>query len=298
MGIMAKALPDTERQQNGVPHQPAGAALTTESSGGDEQAIKGTPLPGDMPYWQPQPPSDPDLASVAAEGQAEPAPGAAVDPEEVEQLRRENAALQRAIARREQELQERLEQMEQAWAERQKEYEGLLEEKSEVIRELHLKVQEHQQHRPVAATPREEELLALSDELERERCQLEQERRQLQEDRGQLKADEEDLMKQMREMEVQMSRERAEIARQRNEIQRLHSEIRHELELATRDATLRERLLPLQRRHQEMVHRKGGQVSAREPATPEATTPAPAPAAGEPARKKDSGLIRRIFGQS
>ncbi len=293
---MAKALPDTERQQNGIHHEPAGAALTAEPSPSEEQALKGTPLPGGSPYWEPEPPSDPDLAPLAADGQAEPAPGSAAEPEEVEQLRRENAALQRAIARREQELQERLEEMEHAWAERQKEYEGLLEEKSEVIRELHLKVQEHQQHRPVAATPREEELLALSDELERERCQLEQERRQLQEDRTQLKADEEDLMKQMREMEVQMSRERAEIARQRNEIQRLHSEIRHELELATRDATLRERLLPLQRRHQEMMHRKGGQVSARESAGPEAPPP-PAPAASEPARKKDSGLIRRMFGQ-
>ena len=100
-------------------------------------------------------------------------------------------------------------------------------------------------------------------------------------------------MKQMREMEVQMSRERAEIARQRNEIQRLHSEIRHELELATRDATLRERLLPLQRRHQEMMHRKGGQPTARDQAAPDQV--AAAPAAAE-APRKDSGLIRRLFG--
>ena len=52
-----------------------------------------------------------------------------------------------------------------------KEYESLLEEKSEVIRSLHLKMQEG--HAGVTAeVPREEELLALSEELERERAQL------------------------------------------------------------------------------------------------------------------------------
>src|SRR5207244_8585138 len=84
-----------------------------------------------------------------------------------------------------------------------KEYENLLDEKSEVIRELHQRIQELQD-RPAGETPREEELLALSEELDCERRQL--------------KDDEEALMKQMRDMEVQMSRERAEFARQRNEL--------------------------------------------------------------------------------
>ena len=53
-------------------------------------------------------------------------------------------------------------------------------------------------------------------------------------------------------MEIQMSRERAELARQRNELQRLHHEIRHELEVAARETTLRDRLQPFQRRHQEL----------------------------------------------
>src|SRR5262249_56612934 len=85
-------------------------------------------------------------------------------------------------------------------AERKREYEALLEEKSEVIRSLHQKLQEYQE-RPTAVAPKEAELVALSE-------QLEQDRRQLQED-------EESLMQQMRQMEMTMSRERAELARQR-----------------------------------------------------------------------------------
>ena len=103
----------------------------------------------------------------------------------------------------------------------------------------------HQQaeQRPSGPPPREEELMMLSEELERERRQL--------------KEDEEALMEQMREMEVQMARERAELARQRNELQRLQTDLRHELEMAARDGTLRERLAPMQRRHQDISTRRG-----------------------------------------
>src|SRR5260370_17061846 len=121
---------------------------------------------------------------------------------------------------------------------------ALVEEKSDAIRQLHQKMQE-MQGKPVAATPREEELLALHEELEEERRQL--------------KEDEESLMQQMRQMEVQMATERAGMARQRSELQRLHNVIHHELELASREAELRDRLQPLQRRHQEMTHRKGAE---------------------------------------
>ena len=120
-------------------------------------------------------------------------------------LRLENARLRTALAEQEQPGGE-ASIGDPALAERMKEFEALLEEKSEVIRELHRKLQEHHD-RPAGATPREEELLALSEELERERQQL--------------KEDEESLMQQMRDMEVQMSRERAEMARQRSELQRL-----------------------------------------------------------------------------
>jgi peptidoglycan hydrolase CwlO-like protein len=221
-----------------------------------------------------------------------------------EGLPQDNADLQQRV----QELEELLSEMmrkEQVRDEQQKELESLVEEKSDVIRELHQKLQETLQEkreekleekpegkpegspgRPVAATPREEELLALHEELEEERRQL--------------KEDEETLMQQMRQMEVQMSRERAEMARQRSELQRLHNDIRHELELASREAELRDRLQPLQRKHQELLHRKGAAPLREAPANP---TPAPqsrnGAAATPPAQSdkpNEGGLLRRLFG--
>src|SRR5262249_38487422 len=135
------------------------------------------------------------------------------------------------------------------WEARPRENGALLEGKSEVVPNFDRQVQAleqelngHQEVPEEKKTPRplarEEELMMLSEELERERRQL--------------KEDEEALMEQMREMEVQMARERAEMARQRTELQRLQNDLRHELELAARDATLRERLAPLQRRHQDI----------------------------------------------
>jgi hypothetical protein len=197
-----------------------------------------------------------------------------------------------------QELRQQISQLEQAsregaadWEERQKEYETLLEEKSEVIRALHQKLHELTEKEGLVAAEQageeqgrsvqEQEVVDLSDQLERERRQLEE--------------DEEALMHQMREMEMAMSRERAELARQRNELQRLHSEIRHELEQAARDASLRERLAPLQRRHQEI----GGTRPTRATPLPESRaevrpTHTPGAAAGQP--RKGSGLLRRLFG--
>jgi DNA repair exonuclease SbcCD ATPase subunit len=221
--------------------------------------------------------------------EGKPALAAALDPLEVERLCAENEDLRARVA----ELEQALEQPQPAggenWEERQREYESLLDEKSEVIRDLHLKIKELQvQNQEVknhhsGSAPREEELLALSEELERERQQL--------------KEDEEALMKQMRDMEVQMSRERAEFARQRSELQRLQGEIRHELELAARDAALRDRLAPLQRRHQDLTNRRGAapQTSAP-PASHAPAVPQPPPAAEQP--RKDSGLFRRIFRSS
>jgi chromosome segregation ATPase len=205
----------------------------------------------------------------------------APDKEALEQLRLENTELRRTLAEYERALQESR-QMEEAWTERQREYDSLLDEKSDVIRELHRKLQETQAtpERPSGVAPREEELLALHDELERERRQL--------------KDDEESLMGQMRDMELQMSRERAELARQRNELQRLHTEIRHELELAARDATLRDRLAPLQRRAQEAINRRGGAPTNNQ--TQQMSNPGGTPAE-EPRKTKESGVFRRLFGK-
>jgi hypothetical protein len=143
---------------------------------------------------------------------------------------------------------------EAGWIERQREYEALLEEKSEVIRTLHRQLQELRQNPPAAAPapPPQAPAPAAED------SQLASLKEQLDEDRRQLSADEDALMVQMREMEMAMSRERAEVARQRTEVQRLHNDLKHELGQAARNAGLRERLLPLQRRHQELATRKGG----------------------------------------
>jgi hypothetical protein len=229
-------------------------------------------------------PGDPSL--FAAELAAASTPD--LPPEQLgEQLRLENAELRQTLRELERILED-AKQREDGWGQREKEYESLLEEKSEVIRELHRRLQETPEGggeraapAPAAGSPREEELLALHEELERERRQLQD--------------DEETLMQQMRDMELQMSRERAELARQRNELQRLHTEIQHELELAARDATLRERLAPLQRRAQEVVYRRGA-APAPDIAAPPAPQQQPPPGA-QPARpRKESGVLRRLFG--
>jgi chromosome segregation ATPase len=182
----------------------------------------------------------------------------------LDSLRRENAELQRRI--------EELEQLlvatatsEDNWPDRQKEYEALLEEKSEVIRGLHLKLQEVQEgarRAPDEPVPKEEELRQLKQELE-------EHKRQLQED-------EESLMAQMREMELALSKDRAELARQRQEVQRLQSELNREIEVAGRDSGLRERLASIRRTHEPA--KNGGAADAGK------------------AAKQGSGLFRRLFG--
>jgi DNA repair exonuclease SbcCD ATPase subunit len=246
----------------------------------------------------PEPPPNSALRSIWRET---PAPQVAeppgIDLAEVERLRMENEELKMKLEEMHQLLEEATSKNSGAVSsEREKEYESLLEEKSEIIRNLHLKIQELEQqaasHKP---PPNEQELLALSDELERERCQLDQERRQVEEERKQLKEDEQTMMTQMREMEVQMARERAEMARQRNELQRLHSEIRHEIEVAQRDGLLNERLKTLQRKHQEVSNRKGAApepTSTGRSAVEDSETPAQ-----QAQKPKDSGILRRFFGQ-
>jgi hypothetical protein len=108
--------------------------------------------------------------------------------EELERLRTENERLSHKVSELEQ-ICEEMQKEHGAWESRQREYEGLLEEKSEVIRDLHRRLHEQPERASSGGVaPREEELIALSEELERERRQL--------------KDDEETLMQQMRQMEV------------------------------------------------------------------------------------------------
>jgi DNA repair exonuclease SbcCD ATPase subunit len=213
-------------------------------------------------------------ASMLAALQDKPEEAAQDDPEEIARLQEESDHLRHTL----EELRQQLEQVggdaQPGWGEREREYEDMLEQKSETIRELNVRLQELSQdggggaHEPAAsaapANVNQDELANLSDEIERERCQLEQERRRSEDDRRQLRDDEDSMMRQMREMELQMAKERAELARQRNELQRLHSEIRHELELATRDAAVNERLRMLQRRSQLETPAASGKGSSAE----------------------------------
>jgi hypothetical protein len=220
-----------------------------------------------------------EAADMQADSQ--PAEAGAV-PSELELLRAENAELRETLLKLEEVMNENAVTV-QLWEDQLKEHEKMLAEKTEIIRELHEKNLELQT-RPAPATPHEAELLAMSEELEAEKIQLKQ--------------DEESLMKQMRDMELQMSRERAELARQRNEMQRLNSDIRHELELAERDTALRDRLQPLQRRHQDMLTRRGGEPTGRETPVPRAVTPAASatPAVATEPVRNTSGLFKRLFG--
>jgi hypothetical protein len=172
------------------------------------------------------------------------APPISADFEELERVRQENAELRLRV--------EELESLgagkgEELWLERQREYETLLEEKSDVIRGLHQKLQEAEESAiggpaPLTASSvnmsatklgQAEEILRLKREMEAQRQQLAQ--------------DEDDMMAQMRQMEMTMAKERAEMARQRQEVQRLQAGLAREIENANRDPDLRDRLQNLRR---------------------------------------------------
>jgi hypothetical protein len=257
--------------------------------------------------------SDPSRGAINGKHVARPAPGLADElggtaedaesladgafPDEREQLRAENVQLRTLCAELEQALQEASQAQESADLKGQvKGYEELLEEKTEIIRSLHQQAQDlqaalqeaeakaqapaepHRHNR--GPVPREDELLALSEELERERRQLQE--------------DEQSLMEQMRQMEVTMARERAEVARTRNDLQRLQSEIRHELDRLERHGALQSKM--------ESLKSKFNDASARRGAAPGKSagnaTPAPAaqPATPPPAPRRDS-IMGRLFGQ-
>ena len=306
---MPKAIPNPEPPNNHNAHPSQFLRATREqanlldamqgmgrdSNGADTWESNGTldldlgPLPDGL---HPLPP-----LSLESEFQDHPE---GADSAEMDRLAAENAQLRSIIAELRDQLEAGGQQEDVGWAERQMEYESLLEEKSELIRSLHLKVQELEQRAPATPpTPKEEELIKLNEELERERCQLEQERRELEEDLRQFKEDEQMMIKQMREMEVQMARERAELARQRTDTQRLLDDIHHELERMERDQGLSDKIVQLRHRHQDVA--KGKRNGAPSPTGPsmlsQPPTP-PRPGQEEPtARRKDSGFFRRIFGQ-
>lgn len=207
---------------------------------------------------------------------AAPSPAPAGESDELVRLRQENEELRSLCLELEQQLQKTEAAPgggDEGWAERQREYEALLEEKSEVIRGLHQKIRELQE-RPSAA-PTAAGATPAAGDLQRMQEELEEQRRQLQED-------EEAMVTQLREMEMSLSRDRAELARQRQEVQRLQNELAREIEMAGKDPALRDRLNSLRR------------------ASDRGTAPAAPPAAQQPqqpaAGSESKGIFRRLFG--
>ena len=107
---------------------------------------------------------------------------------------------------------------------------------------------------------------AVSDEPTKRQCaDVAAQRRQLEEDEAA-------LMQQMREMEMALAKDRAELARQRTELQRQQADFAREIESASRDPALRERLDILRPGQHENLRRDNQSA------------------------EKGSGLIRRLFG--
>jgi len=257
---MAKAIPNPEISPNGNGHKPI-SPETEDRANRVLQAASKSGGAANPDFWGDENPHCSGRESMAEHDQVLlQSLGLSTGPKHAEangsldpqHLLRENEELRSIIAELKQQGSDSKRQEEDQYLERQKEFDSLLEEKSEIIRSLHQKIQELEQ-RPVApATPKEEELLALSEELERERCQLQQERKQLDEERIQLEDDEQIMTKQMREMEVQMARERADFARQRSELNRIQEEIRREMENIERNGMLNQRLFQLRQRSQDV----------------------------------------------
>jgi hypothetical protein len=228
---------------------------------------------------------------VGGKPRSEPGPAALL---ELNLLQNENAQLRKLCSELEQALHEASQFPEQQGVdERLREYEALLEEKSDTIRQLHQELQnahsivadmeaqlnEALENKPPAGpAPGEQELLTLSEELERERRQLQE--------------DEQTLMEQMRVMEVSMARERAEMARQRNDLARLQSDIRHELERLEKSGAAVRKMEELKRQFADATNRRGLAVSA--PTNQSAAKEPPQQQQSPP--KKDNGLMGRLFG--
>jgi chromosome segregation ATPase len=184
---------------------------------------------------------------------------------EGDRLRKENGELRSIIGELRALLDERAARGSDGWESREREFEDLLEQKSEEIRALHFKVKELEQELagaghhsgPAGSAPSSGEMSALREELVREQEQMGEERDRLRQEREQLREDEDDMMRRMREMELQAAKSRADLVRQRNEMQQLHTEVRNELEHARRSGAVNERMRNLEQQTQDVSARKG-----------------------------------------
>jgi predicted nucleic acid-binding Zn-ribbon protein len=272
-------LPDSQRNAtNGTAYARASSSGPLQLHSMGEERARGSEAEIDLP------------ASERASREAAGRMPTAAELADLEHLRNENAQLHALCQELEQALQEAAQQLQPDLEKQLHEYETVLEDKNELIRQLHQQVQEMQAAveeaearagkaqaaRPASGKiPREDELLLLSEELERERRQLQE--------------DERTLMEQMREMEVSMARERAEMARQRNDLQRLQNEIRHELERLERDGGVQSKIESLRSKLHDATTRRGASPGSSAHRAVSVSQPTPA--------TRKEGLIGRLFGR-
>lgn len=186
--------------------------------------------------------------------------------EKIERLRAENEQLQALIAELRQQVDEAVGNTQETFAKREEEFEALLEEKSEELRTLFIRIQQTERERAGAAAAHaaspagrmDEERVSVWADIQREHAALEQERQRLEEERRQLREDEESMMQRMREMELQVAKSRTDMVRQRNEMQQLHNEVRAELEKAQQTGTSLDRVRSLRQQHQDVANRRAG----------------------------------------
>ena len=201
---------------------------------------------------------------------------AAVDANAVTELRRENEALLQRIAELEREADTPV-----TWSDQQREFEQLLDEKSETIRVLNMQLQDlSTQLQGGHDRPTFENFHLKEADLEAKLSRL--------------RDDEEALKLQLREMEMGMAKERAELARQRSDMQRMSADLQREVEMASRDPALRERLNNMQQRRPGSVHNLGASSEHRRPPTMTSIN------IDEPVdlgKSQPSGLFRRLLGR-
>lgn len=181
------------------------------------------------------------------------------------QLREENEELRLMIQDLKQQIEGAGSQDPGAWEEKEREFETILEEKSEEIRLLYMRIQEIEQQRnepPPERAPRpgssdDEELNSLAEELAQEQTKVEDERQAIQTERQQLRQDEEELESRMQEMELQTAKSRADLVKQRNELQRLYNEVRQEIEQARQNGVITDRVQNLEREAQALKSKRG-----------------------------------------
>ena len=161
-------------------------------------------------------------------------PAKAAHQEKIELLRAENEELRALAADLRKQVDEAVGQTQDAFAKREEEFEAQLEEKSEELRTLFIRIQESErgqanaaaEHAASPAGRQDEERAAMWEDIQREHQAWRKNASAPQEERRQLRDDEENMMQRMREMELQVSKSRTEMVRQRNELQQLHNEVR------------------------------------------------------------------------